>query len=86
MKIHRNNDAVQTFVDALGEKDMVVLVHAPWCHHCKTFLPTFQKAIKTLDGVANTKVIELKDSDVASCMASGKNSKLKAAIFSAVHG
>lgn len=29
-----------------GKKDLVLEVHAPWCGHCKSFLPTYKKLAK----------------------------------------
>lgn len=87
MKIYRDSNAIKAFDETLGSKDMVIMVHAPWCGHCKSFLPTFQNAVRSLEGVKNARVIELRDTDIASCISSGKkDSGLKKAIFSAVNG
>ena len=33
-----------------NDKDVMVVFYAPWCHHCKEFLPKYEEIAKILKG------------------------------------
>ena len=54
---HEGFDDASSLTPASGEC-IVALFYAPWCGHCKTFKPHFEKAMSELDGKTsgNTKL------------------------------
>lgn len=51
----------KTFEDEvfLADKDVILLVHAPWCGHCKKFNPTWVKFAQEVKDVPHLKVAKI---------------------------
>ena len=60
-KSNRENFAVD--LSPASDECIVALFYAPWCGHCKTFKPEFEKAKEELDGKISNKA-ELKGKKV----------------------
>jgi len=49
-KYNQEHFGNQTNLTPKSGECIVALFYAPWCGHCKTFKPHFEKAMNTLDG------------------------------------